>query len=237
MTKFGSNAGVADDAYIDVMESVCTMIDHAKSFELQSRASNQVLSSRGAPAMLQGITEGQDTVITSPLGTGNADNIYNSMTALATWSMGEAQPSQHFRSFGPISIPIKRKRTASFPLSSVSITELSNEQNVLHSSEPSKPHDSLGPHRPVISRAQSQIGDTKISQSHESFNQQRLISQWLSPLDHQETHNFNLSQRYQETGIWLSTMPKFKQWRDSSQSSSFWLYGAGSLPLCNYCMM
>ena len=236
---------MADEAYIDVMESVCTMIDHAMSFHLQARAPNLSYSRYGTSSTLQV----QDTVPSFGSFPGDIDIIHRYLTALPmldkmrtlfancqstiyitfqqpTWSTGAGQPSQHFKSFGPISLPAKRNPASLNSLSPVASFEVGNEQNISHSPQSTPLVFPVETHQGVSNITDSHSEDTNLRQRNESMNQRRLIPKWLSPLNHEEMHNFNLSQRYQQTGIWLSTAPSFRHWRDSSQSSIFWLCGA-----------
>ena len=61
------------------------------------------------------------------------------------------------------------------------------------------------------------------------MGQQTKISNWLSPMNHQSRHDSNGSRRYRETSVWLSKTPEFKYWRNTSQSSIFWLHGTRRL--------
>ena len=209
MTKFGSHGGIADEAYIDVMESICTMIDHAMSFHPQERAPNLSYSRYGTSSTLQEGPGVQDTVPLLGSFPGDINNIHHHLTALPTWSTGAAQPSQHFKSFGPISLPAKRKQTSLNSLSPVASFEVENEQNISHSPQSAPLAFPVETHQGVSDATDSHSEDTKLHQRNESMNQRRLIPKWLSPLNHEEMHNFNLSQRYQQTGIWLSSAPSF----------------------------
>ncbi|KAL9611172.1 MAG: hypothetical protein Q9167_004157 [Letrouitia subvulpina] len=226
MTKFGSHNGMPDEAYTDVMESICAMVDHARLFHSQAKAHNMPFDHFGTPSALQKDAEIQNSMLPFGLSPGDVDNIYRSLTTLATWNPGTAQPSQHFKSFGPISLPAKRKRESLKSLSPVASFDIGTERNILDSPESAHLVSTVENRQPVSSKTDPHGEDIKLRQRTESLNQRRLISKWLSPLHHEEMHNFNVSQRYRKTGVWLSTVPSFRNWRDTSQSSIFWLHGA-----------
>ena len=60
MTKFGYHSGLVDQAYIDVMGSICIMIDHAKSFHSPARTAESSLSHRVSPLAVQSVAEVQN---------------------------------------------------------------------------------------------------------------------------------------------------------------------------------
>ena len=54
----------------------------------------------------------------------------------------------------------------------------------------------------------------------------RNILKWLSPGDFEETHQRHFKKRFGNTGQWLLDDPRFRNWRDETQSSLLWCYGA-----------
>ena len=52
------------------------------------------------------------------------------------------------------------------------------------------------------------------------------ILRWLSPDDFEETHERHFKKRFENTGQWLLDDPRFTNWRDETQSSLLWCYGA-----------
>lgn len=226
MTKFGYHNGLVDQAYTDVMESVCIFTEHAKVFHSPARTPESSLSRQRSPLAVPGIAEIQGAPLPFGLLPENVENVHRPMTAFATWNSGHAIPSQNFKSFGHAEPQAKRARVSSNLSSFVSIPEASERQNM--------PSSSKVEYNDFPKQAQQEISDIVDSQNEnqnlahnaQSTGQQTTISNWLSTINHQEMHNFNGSQRYRETGVWLSTAPEFQHWRDTSQSSLFWLHGA-----------
>ncbi len=227
MTKFGYHDGVVDQAYTDVMESICIMIDHAKVFHSSQRTLESSLSRQRS---IQGITEVQRS---PPLPFGllpdNMENIHRPMTALASWNSGQATPSQNFKSFGHIGLPKKRARVSSNLSSLAPSSEVSETQNMPFSLKMGRSVNPKETQQEISSIVDSQNADHKMSHTGQLTGQKTRISDWLSTINHQEMHNFNGSRRYRETGVWLSTTSEFQYWRDTSQSSMFWLRGAREL--------
>ena len=198
MTKFGYHNGLVDQAYTDVMESICVLVDHAKVFHSLARTTESSLSRERSTLTVQGIAESQTSSLPFSLMPDNMENVHRPMTALATWNSGQAVPSQKFKSFGTAEPPTKRARVSSNLASQVSTLETSKIQDITFS--------------------------VNVGGSVDPKETQQEIS---------EMHNFHGSRRYRETGVWLSTNPEFKYWRDTSQSSMFWLHGARRLSIHN----
>ena len=225
MTKFGFQNGVIDQAYTDVMESVGIMIDHAKVFHPSRRTLEASVSRQRSSLAVQGIAETQQS-LPSGLLPDNMENIHRPMTALATWNSGQAMPSQSFKSFGNNGVPSKIAR-----LSSDLLPLVVNEAQSMAFSQITEHGNAKKTQQEISNIAVSQNAGTRVSHTGQSTGQKTTNSNWLSPVNHQEMHNFNGSRRYQETGVWLSTAPEFRHWRDTSQSSLFWLHGARRLSL------
>ena len=229
MTKFGYHNGVVDQAYTDVMESICIMIDHAKVFYSSQKTLEPSRSRQRSPLAVQGIEEIQKSPLPSGLLPDNMENIHRPMTALATWNSGHAMPSQNFKSLSNVGLPSKRARISSNFSSLVASSEASEAQNMPISPEIGDGVDPKQIRQKISNIVGSQIADHKMSHTGRPTGQKTMISNWLSNINHQEMHNFKSSRRYRETGVWLSTTPEFQHWRDTSQSSLFWLHGARTL--------
>lgn len=229
MTKFGYHNGVVDQAYTDVMESICIMIDHAKIFHSSQRTPESSLSRQRPPLAVHGITEIQRSPLPSGLLPDDMKNVHHPMTALATWNSGKAMPSQYFKSFAHVGLPTKRARVSSNLSSLVTSSEVSEAQNKPFSLKMGRGVNPKEIQQEISNIVDSQNADHKMSHTGQSTGQKKMISNWLSIINHQEMHNFNGSRRYRETGVWLSTAPEFQYWRDTSQSSLFWLHGARRL--------
>ena len=229
MTKFGYHNGVIDQSYTDVMESIYMMIDHAKLSYSSQRSLEPSLSRQRSPFAVQGIEELQKTPMPPGLLPDNMENIHRPMTALATWQSGRAMPSQIFKSFSNAGPPAKRARISSNFSSLVTSSEASSAQDVSFSPEIGQDVNPKETRQKISNIVGLQNVDHNMSHTGRSTQRKTMISDWLSNINHQEMHNFNGSRRYRETGVWLSTTPEFQHWRDSSQSSLFWLHGARRL--------
>ena len=230
MTKFGYHNGLVDEAYTDVMESICIMIDHAKVFHSSARTAESSVSRQRSPLAGQGIPKIEGFPLPFGLLPDNMENIHRPMTALATWNSGQAMPSQKFKSFGPIGLPSERARVSSNLSSLVSSSKMNEAQNAPLSLKTGPGINPKETQLEISHIVDSQNANQKLSHAGHSTGQKTMISNWLSTINHQEMHNFNGSRRYRETGVWLSAAPEFQYWRDASQSSIFWLHGARRLP-------
>lgn len=231
MTKFGYHNGLVDQAYTDVMESICIMIDHAKSFHFPARTAESSLSHRMSPLAVQGVAEVQKIPPPFSLLPENMENVHREMTAFVTWNSGQAMPSQEFKSFDPVGLPAKRARVSSGPSFLMSSSEVSGEQNMSFPLKAGRSMNPLETQQEISDFVESRYTNHKLSHTGPSTGQKTMISNWLSTINHQEMHNFNGSRRYRETGVWLSATSEFQYWRDRPQSSIFWLHGARRLPL------
>ena len=63
----------------------------------------------------------------------------------------------------------------------------------------------------------------------DAYEMHRKILTWLSSDDFEETHERNFKKRFENTGQWLLDDPRFRNWRDETQSSLLWCYGARKL--------
>ena len=59
----------------------------------------------------------------------------------------------------------------------------------------------------------------------EAYEMRRRILEWLSPEDFEETHDRHFKKRFENTGQWLLDDPRFRYWRDETQSGLLWCYG------------
>ena len=221
MTKFGYHNGVVDQAYTDVMESICIMVDHAKAFCSSQRTLEPSLSRQRSPLAVQGIEEIQKSTLPSGLLPDNMENIHRPMTALATWNSGHAMPSQNFKAFSNVGLPKKRARISSDFSSLVESSEASEAQNMPFSLDIGHSVNPKETRQKISNIVGSKNADHEMSHTSRSTGQKTMISNWLSNINHQEMHNFNGSRRYRETGVWLSTTPEFQHWRDTSRPSLF----------------
>ena len=57
----------------------------------------------------------------------------------------------------------------------------------------------------------------------------RKILNWLSSDDFEDTHDRHFKKRFENTGEWLLSDPRFRGWRDETRSSLLWCYGARKL--------
>ena len=229
MTKFWYHHGLVDQAYTDVMESVYFMTDHAKKLRSSAGTHGLSLSRERSPLTVQGISNMEKSLLLSGLVPDNMENLHRPMTALAAWISGKAVPTQKFKSLGTVGPSAKPARISSNLSSNVLDPETNEAQNIFF---PLNVRDSVDPRD--TQQGISDIVDVRnendvTTLTGQSMGQQTMISNWLSPIVHQKEHESNGSRRYRETGVWLSETPEFKYWRDTSQSSIFWLYGARRL--------
>ena len=227
MTKFAYQNGVIDQAYTDVMESVCIMIDHAKVFNPSRMTREPSVSRQRSSLAVQGIAETQQSPLPSGLLPDNMENIHRPMPALATWNSARALPSQSFKSFGHSGLPSKRARLSS----DLSPLVASEAQSMAFSLNTGHAGNTKETQQEISNIVVSQNADHRVSHTGQSTGQKTRISDWLSTINHQKMHNSYGSRRYRETGVWLSTALEFRYWRDTSQSSLLWLHGLRRLSL------
>ena len=65
----------------------------------------------------------------------------------------------------------------------------------------------------------------------------RKILRWLSLDDFEGTYEKYFEKRFKNTGQWLLDDPRFIDWRDGTQSSLLWCYGARKLQSYIYIYM
>lgn len=216
------------------METISVMIIHA----LSSNFSRRELELAFAPQIQSLLEEGstipeQATALQKAARvteTGRMGRIHELLVAAAGsagWTNSHAIPSEHFSaafhtpSISKISLRRVRNllRVASF----YKIREQSEESPLLESSAP-VPAD----HGEILELVTQQHKDESIllrSQSDVQEHESHLLN-WLSKINHQEMHNFNICKPYRETGVCISKSPEFQRWRDASRSCLFWLNGA-----------
>lgn len=61
----------------------------------------------------------------------------------------------------------------------------------------------------------------------------RKILEWISQTPFRDHHEEIEGNRLEGTGLWLISRDEFKQWRDNSFSSVFWLTGIGKFGCCS----
>ena len=70
------------------------------------------------------------------------------------------------------------------------------------------------------------LGIDEIRNKTKEVETRRNILKWLSPDDFEETHDKHFKKRFENTGQWLLDDSRFRGWRDGTQSSLLWCYGA-----------
>ncbi len=213
MTKFGYHNGQLDQAYTDVMECIWMMTEHARAFKVPASLpvdTSVTTSVRKRPLPLE---QSSPTSAGSPssfqLFPQNMETVHRAVTATALWEVGRAEPSRSFESKR-----LKRAMTKP-PLTS----DFANSERQL---QRIKTFDDR-----MLQRVESQESPSLPVDNAEGHTTERVmvVAKWLSTIDHRKMHDFHGSKRYKETGIWLSETTEFRQWRDTSRSSIFWLQG------------
>jgi hypothetical protein len=210
MTKFGYHDGQLDLAYTDVMECIWMMTAHAKTLDMSKGTSVAKITRKRPHSSEQ--NSPTSTGLSDPfnLFPENIDYIHHPLIASALWDNGRAEPSQIFLS----NAKSKRARTKS-PL----IPELASFESSLQRTNSLNDRFSE-----LVENQETQPPHADALKTH-SLEQVELVAKWLSTIDHREMHDFHGSKRYRETGIWLSGIAEFQDWRDRPRSSIFWLHG------------
>lgn len=233
MAKFWQRNGVVDPRYEDVMETISVMIIHALASNFSRREPEPAIAPQ-----IQSLAESSTTPEQIPTlqktaarvtDTGSVGRIHELLVAAAGsagWTNSHAIPSEHFSTAFHMpsisNIPLRRVRNLLRIASFHKIQEKSEETPLLESSAPVPAHGEIlelvtQQHKEEIFllRSQSDV------QEHESH-----LLNWLSKINHQEMHNFNICKPYRETGVCISKSLEFQSWRDASRSCLFWLNGA-----------
>lgn len=173
----------------------------------------------------------RESLFTQKLLPSDSWNIHQPMTATAVWKMVQPTSSSEFLArfktrFVQKNPPLPNRVASGFS-SDEGRERKSTGGSVLAASEPAEMADSR-----EISKIAEQQGQEEIPRLRSRPTDQKhvaTISDWLSTINHQEMHNFKSSERYYKTGVWISTDDGFQKWRDTSQSSVFWLHGGGEI--------
>lgn len=234
MAKFWQRNGLVDPRYDDVMETISVMIMHALASNFSRREPEPAFAPQTRSLLAESITIPENistpqTTTARVTDTGSMGRIHELLVAAAGsagWTNPHAIPTEHFSTaFRVLTIPkiplgrVKNLlRTASF----YKITEESEETPLLESSAPVQPHSKI---LKLVTQQHKEESLLLRSQSDVQEHEFHLLN-WLSKINHQEMHNFNICKPYREAGVCISKSPEFQRWRDASRSCLFWLNGA-----------
>jgi len=215
MTK---STGSRDPGYIDVMEWLCALVGHAGQFT--TPFSHQHTAQTHSPqSSTPPIT---DERLSYKLIPDDFGSIHEKYTAKANWNMTAIAASKDFLAFGkPRGLSKSKKRK----LGSNTAIDILEETMELPSKQTKLVSTRISERRQSLRRRRSLEFPAIELQSPEQVRIKE-ISTWLSDIDHQAMHNFSSSERYKESGVWLSDTKEFQNWRDSSLSTIFWLHGS-----------
>jgi hypothetical protein len=216
MTKFAS---ANDPGYVGIKNWVYALIKHSKKvaspFIRQPPVSTVYPTAR---ALIQG-------PLSRRLIPDDYENIHHQVTATAVWNMENLVPSTQFSalSSSPTTTTFSKKRTSISRVSSIDVLEevIDHSRSLKKQRGPKSTETGVGD-REEVSES-SQFSEFRVPEEQRRIH---TISQWISNVDHQAMHDFSASERYQNSGVWLSRELKFRQWRDSSSSTIFWLHGS-----------
>lgn len=234
MAKFWQRNGVVDPRYDDVMETISVMIMHA----LASNFSRREPEPAFAPQVQSLLAESSTTpehisalqkTTARVTDTGSMGRIHELLVAAAGsagWTNSHAVPSEHFstafRVLNISKIPLRRVRNLLRIASFYKNKDQSEETPLLESSASVQPHGKI---LELVTQQHKEESFLLRSQSDVQEHESHLLN-WLSKINHQEMHNFNICKPYRETGVCISKSLEFQSWRDASRSCLFWLNGA-----------
>lgn len=243
MAKFWSRNGVVDPRYRDVMETISVMIIHASNSGFSTREPEPALAPhiRSFPAESTTPTEQMTALLTTAARVTNTGSmgIINELLAAAPvsaiWTNSHTIPSEHFsaafhmRSIS--NIPLPRLRSVLRVKFFHKNREQSEETPLLEKSA-SAPAD----RNEILELVQQQHREeSSLLRSQSDLQEHEIhLLNWLSNINHQEMHNFNICNRYRETGVCISKYPEFQSWRNASRSCLFWLNGARKIISITY---
>lgn len=232
MAKFWQRNGVVDPRYEDVMETISVMIMHA----LASKFSRREPEPAFAPQIQSLLAESSTTpehisalqiTAVKVTDTGSMGRIHELLVAAAGsagWTNSHAIPSENFstafRVLNISKIPLRRVRNLLRIASFYKVRDQSEETPL--SSTPVQPHGEI---LELVTQQHKEESFLLRSQSDVQEHESHLLN-WLSKINHQEMHNFNICKPYRETGVFISKSLEFQSWRDASRSCLFWLNGA-----------
>lgn len=234
MAKFWLRNGLVDPRYCDVMESISVMIMHALASNFSKREPELAFAPQTRSLLAESITipehiSALQTTAARVTDSGSTGRIHELLVAAAGsagWTNPHAIPTENFsaafRMLTIPKIPLDRVKNLLRTVSFHKIREQSEETPLLESSAPVQPHNKIlklvtqqHKEETLLLRSQSDV------QEHESH-----LLNWLSEINHQEMHNFNICKPYREAGVCISKSVEFQSWRDASRSCLFWLNGA-----------
>lgn len=239
MAKFWQRNGVVDPRYEDVMETISVMIIHALTSNFSRRGPEPVVAAqiRSLPAESSTTTQ-QITDVHRTYGSHIIAEIYevpdlktlfstHELFMAAVWTNSHAIPSEnfsaafHMRSISKI--PLSRLRNLLRVTSFYNKREQSEETPLLDKSAPAPAN--RGEILELVTQQHREESSLLRSQSNVQEHEIHVLN-WLSNINHQEMHNFNICKPYREAGVCISKSPEFQSWRDTSRSCLFWLNGA-----------
>lgn len=231
MTKFSFRNGLVDQGYEDVLESICVMVSHAQDMQRHTGAAGLISARQRFHSSIEGNGSFQESLFTPKLLPFDLKSVHQPMTATAVWKMAQATTSGDFLAQFQTRFVAKTSLLPKRTSSGFSIHE-ENERKSMESfvSATSKPVE-LADGRELFEIAEQQFQEETPRLTSQPTDQKQVatILDWLSSINHQEMHNFNASERYHKTGVWISKDAEFQNWRDTPQSSVFWLHGHGEL--------
>lgn len=231
MTKFCCRNGLADQGYEDVLETICMMNGHAQDMQRHTGAAGLISARQRFHLSIEGNGSFQESLFTQKLLPVDLKSVHQPMTATAVWKKAQATSSGEFLAQFQTRFVAKNsllpKRTSSGFSSHEENERKSMESLVLAASKPAELADS----RNIFEIAKQQFQEETPRLTSQPTDQKQVVTilDWLSSINHQEMHNFNASERYHKTGVWISKDTEFQNWRDTCQSSVFWLHGDGEI--------
>lgn len=228
MAKFWQRNGFVDPRYEDVMETISVMIIHALASNFSRREPEPAFAPQTRSLLAESTTSEHISALQKTTArvtdTGSMGRIHELLLGAAGsagWTNSHAIPTEHFstafRVLNISKIPLRR-RIASF----YKIRDQSEETPLLENSAPVQPHGEI---LELVTQQHKEESFLLRSQSDFQEHESHLLN-WLSNINHQEMHNFNICKPYRETGVCISKSLEFQRWRDASRSCLFWLNGA-----------
>ena len=237
MAKFGSQNGLVDQGYEDVLECICMMIGHATRMQDYRGGAESVFGRQRLRLPIEGGEVVRESGFTQKLLPDDLKNIHRPMTATAVWIKAQAADSHGFLAQFQTRFVEKKSFFPSRTSSRVPSNEEVENKKMDSFSTVSKP-DEMASTREIFEIVEQQSQGKAPLPMTQPTDQKRVVTilDWLSNINHQEMHNFKCSERYQQTGVWISTDAGFQKWRDTSQSSVFWLHGKGETFSGSFCV-
>lgn len=234
MAKFWQRNGIVDPRYDDVMETISVMIIHALGSNFSKREPEPAFAPQSRSLLAESSTTPEQITalhetaarVTDTESMGRIHELLVSAAGSAGWTNPHAIPSENFsRAFQRPSVsklPLRRVRNLLRVATFNKIREQSEETPLLESSAPVAAHGEI---LELVTQQHKEESFLLRSQSDVQEHESHLLN-WLSTINHQEMHNFNICKPYRETGVSISKSLEFQSWRDASRSCLFWLNGA-----------